>query len=125
MSAVTDDLNIASIEALMTPEQLKTEMALTGDSLEKVRDARETIYAILERKDPRLFLVALHIVQELIGKGCLNCTCFILRCGLWVLLGVSSVTRSAFKPQLVCLISILFEVCSILQTQPEGVKGHK
>ncbi len=57
MSAVTDDLNIASIEALMTPEQLKTEMALTGDSLEKVRDARETIYAILERKDPRLFLV--------------------------------------------------------------------
>jgi 3-deoxy-7-phosphoheptulonate synthase len=57
MSAVTDDLNIASNEALMTPAQLKAEMALEGESLEKVRAARETIYNILDRKDPRLFLV--------------------------------------------------------------------
>ena len=63
-----------------------------------------------ELRDRHFTVIILHHTPKNIGKGCLNCTCFILRCGLWVLLGVSSVTRSAFKPQLVCLISILFEV---------------
>ncbi|MCB1665527.1 MAG: 3-deoxy-7-phosphoheptulonate synthase [Pseudomonadales bacterium] len=52
-----DDLNIASIEALMTPEQLKKEMPLEGAALESVRQARQTVFNILDRKDKRLFVV--------------------------------------------------------------------
>jgi 3-deoxy-7-phosphoheptulonate synthase len=52
-----DDLNIASIEPLMTPEQLKKELPLEGDALESVRAARQTIFNILDRKDHRLFVV--------------------------------------------------------------------
>ncbi len=52
-----DDLNIDSIQALMTPEQLKKELPLEGAALESVRAARQTIFDILDRKDPRLFIV--------------------------------------------------------------------
>jgi 3-deoxy-7-phosphoheptulonate synthase len=52
-----DDLNIESIEALMTPQQLKTDLPLEGAALASVRDARQTIFDILDRKDPRLFVV--------------------------------------------------------------------
>lgn len=52
-----DDLNIESIEALLTPQQLKAQMPLQGAALESVRDARQTIFDILDRKDPRLFVV--------------------------------------------------------------------
>ena len=52
-----DDMNIASIEALMTPEQLKKEMPLEGAVRESVREARQTIFDILDRKDKRLFVV--------------------------------------------------------------------
>ena len=57
MSAVTDNLNIASNEALITPEQLKSELPLAGAALESVQKARQTIFSILDRKDPRLFIV--------------------------------------------------------------------
>jgi 3-deoxy-7-phosphoheptulonate synthase len=57
MSAVIDDLNIASNTALITPEQLKSELPLTEAAQEQVKNARETIYSILDRKDPRLFIV--------------------------------------------------------------------
>jgi len=57
MSAVTDNLNIASNEALITPEQLKSELPLAGAALESVQQARQTIFSILDRKDPRLFIV--------------------------------------------------------------------
>ena len=53
----TDDTNIASIETLITPEQLKKELPLQGAALESVRTARQTIFDILDRKDPRLFVV--------------------------------------------------------------------
>lgn len=52
-----DDLNIESIETLMTPQQLKDELPLEGDALESVRAARQSIFNILDRKDPRLFVV--------------------------------------------------------------------
>ncbi|MBC53380.1 MAG: 3-deoxy-7-phosphoheptulonate synthase [Gammaproteobacteria bacterium] len=52
-----EDLNIESIEALMTPQQLKADLPLQGDALASVRDARQTIFNILDRKDPRLFVV--------------------------------------------------------------------
>ncbi|MEX0739934.1 MAG: 3-deoxy-7-phosphoheptulonate synthase [Pseudohongiella sp.] len=52
-----DDLNIEAIEALMTPQQLKADLPLEGAALASVRDARQTIFDILDRKDPRLFVV--------------------------------------------------------------------
>lgn len=57
MSALTDNLNIASNDALMTPQTLKQELPLEGAALETVQQARETIFSILDRKDPRLFVV--------------------------------------------------------------------
>ncbi|HDZ07883.1 3-deoxy-7-phosphoheptulonate synthase [Pseudohongiella sp.] len=52
-----DDLNIESIETLMTPQQLKADLPLQGEALASVRDARQSIFNILDRKDPRLFVV--------------------------------------------------------------------
>lgn len=57
MTSVTDDLNIASNQRLITPAQLKAELPLQGEALERVRRARETIMAILDRRDPRVFAV--------------------------------------------------------------------
>lgn len=57
MSTVTDNLNIASNEVLITPALLKAELPLEGSALESVQQARETIFSILDRKDPRLFVV--------------------------------------------------------------------
>lgn len=41
----------------MTPEQLKKQLPLEDAALESVQNARQTIYNILDRKDPRLFVV--------------------------------------------------------------------
>ena len=57
MTVATDNLNITSNNALMTPQQLKAELPLAGAALEAVTKARETIFSILDRKDPRLFVV--------------------------------------------------------------------
>lgn len=57
MSDIIDDLNVASNTPLITPAQLKQELPLTEAAKHRVKEARETIYAILDRKDPRLFVV--------------------------------------------------------------------
>jgi 3-deoxy-7-phosphoheptulonate synthase len=57
MSVATDNLNIASNEALITPEQLKSELPLDGAALDSVQRARNTVFSILDRNDPRLFVV--------------------------------------------------------------------
>ena len=57
MSATIDNRNVASNDALITPEQLKAELPLEGKALESVQKARETIFSILDRKDHRLFVV--------------------------------------------------------------------
>lgn len=57
MSVGTDNLNIGSNEALITPAQLKSELPLEGAALESVQLARNTIFSILDRTDPRLFVV--------------------------------------------------------------------
>ena len=54
---ITEDLNVASNEALITPVKLKEEMPLTGAALESVTNARSTIFSILDRRDPRIFVV--------------------------------------------------------------------
>lgn len=57
MLAQTDNLNIASNEALLTPEHLKSELPLLGKTLDSVQKAREKIFSILDRKDSRLMVV--------------------------------------------------------------------
>ena len=57
MSVETDNLNIESNEALITPELLKSDLPLQGEALAHVLNARETVFSILDRKDPRLFVV--------------------------------------------------------------------
>ncbi len=57
MPVGTENLNIDSNEALITPAQLKSELPLQGAALESVQLARNTIFSILDRTDPRLFVV--------------------------------------------------------------------
>lgn len=52
-----NDLNVASNEALITPEQLKREMPLNGAALQTVSHGRQVVRDILDGKDHRLFLV--------------------------------------------------------------------
>ncbi len=52
-----EDLNVASQEALITPETLKQDMPLSGNAAQTVTDGRQAIYDIIDGKDHRLFLV--------------------------------------------------------------------
>ena len=52
-----EDLNVETIEELITPDQLKAEMPLTPAISETVRTARGIVRDILDRQDHRLFLV--------------------------------------------------------------------
>ncbi|QLF94759.1 3-deoxy-7-phosphoheptulonate synthase [Pseudomonas sp. ABC1] len=52
-----DDLNVASNETLITPEQLKRELPLTANAQKTVSDGRQVVRDILDGKDHRLFLV--------------------------------------------------------------------
>ncbi|MCF7203497.1 3-deoxy-7-phosphoheptulonate synthase [Pseudomonas oligotrophica] len=52
-----DDLNVASNETLITPEQLKHELPLTAAAARTVAHGRQVVRDILDGKDHRLFLV--------------------------------------------------------------------
>ena len=52
-----DDVNVQSIQPLVTPAQLKTELPLTENAYKSVLTGRETIRNILDGKDKRLFVV--------------------------------------------------------------------
>ncbi|MDA7086621.1 3-deoxy-7-phosphoheptulonate synthase [Pseudomonas sp. SA3-5] len=52
-----DDLNVASNETLITPDQLKREIPLTDTALHTVATGRQVIRDILDGKDHRLFVV--------------------------------------------------------------------
>lgn len=52
-----EDLNIESIIPLITPDQLKQEMPITETAVASVQKGRQVIRDILDRKDPRLFVV--------------------------------------------------------------------
>jgi 3-deoxy-7-phosphoheptulonate synthase len=52
------DLYVAAEEILPTPSQIKTELPLTPGAEKTVRSARRVIRDVLDRKDPRLLLVA-------------------------------------------------------------------
>ncbi len=53
----TENVNIAAYQPLITPEALKERLPLYGNTLEHVRHNRQVIRDILDRKDPRIFLV--------------------------------------------------------------------
>lgn len=57
MNQKIDNVNIASQEILITPEQLKKEIPLTAAAIETVSKGRQTINNILDGKDHRLFIV--------------------------------------------------------------------
>ncbi len=60
MNQTTDRLynvNVASSELLATPEEVKRRLPLTPRATQTVLQGRETLRAILERRDPRLFVV--------------------------------------------------------------------
>ncbi len=52
-----DDLNVASNETLITPDQLKKELPLSAQALQTVTAGREVVRNILDGKDHRLFVV--------------------------------------------------------------------
>jgi 3-deoxy-7-phosphoheptulonate synthase len=52
-----DDLNVLSEETLITPEQLKEKVPISNAALSTVSNARLAIKKIIDRSDPRLFLV--------------------------------------------------------------------
>ncbi|WP_312244002.1 3-deoxy-7-phosphoheptulonate synthase [Stutzerimonas nitrititolerans] len=52
-----DDLNVASNDTLITPEQLKHELPLTASALQTVSQGRQVVRDILDGKDHRLFIV--------------------------------------------------------------------
>ena len=51
------NVNVASSELLATPEEIKQRLPLTARAAETVFKSREILRAILERRDPRLFIV--------------------------------------------------------------------
>ncbi len=57
MTQQLENVNIASQELLITPEQLKTEIPLSEAAIKTVSEGRQTINNILDRKDHRLFIV--------------------------------------------------------------------
>ena len=52
-----DDLNVASNETLITPEELKRELPLSAAAQHTVTSARQVVRDILDGKDHRLFMV--------------------------------------------------------------------
>jgi 3-deoxy-7-phosphoheptulonate synthase len=52
-----DDLNVLSEETLITPEQLKEAVPASDTALETVSGGRLAIKKILQRQDPRLFII--------------------------------------------------------------------
>ncbi len=57
MQVCTENLNIESNERLITPDKLKAELPLSDAQSKAVNRARDTVFSILRRQDPRLFLI--------------------------------------------------------------------
>ena len=57
MTERLQNINVASSELLPTPEQIKQEMPLPAAAEEFVFRSRSALRRILEREDPRMFVV--------------------------------------------------------------------
>jgi 3-deoxy-7-phosphoheptulonate synthase len=53
----TEDLNVASLDVMPSPDEVKAKVPLTEAAAETVIKGRRTLEAILDGRDPRLFLV--------------------------------------------------------------------
>ncbi|MFO1420009.1 MAG: 3-deoxy-7-phosphoheptulonate synthase [Candidatus Competibacteraceae bacterium] len=51
------NINVAALEVLPTPEEIKQRLPLSEAAADTVFQGRETVQRILDRKDPRLFVV--------------------------------------------------------------------
>ena len=72
MALITENLNVASNDALITPEQLKEEMPLVGEAQDSVQRARNSVFSILDRKEAIKVACSLAISNDIIliaGKG--------------------------------------------------------
>jgi 3-deoxy-7-phosphoheptulonate synthase len=56
-AAVTDNLNVVGLDDMPTPAQIKRELPLGDAGAETVHRGREQLTRILDRQDPRLFVV--------------------------------------------------------------------
>lgn len=56
-SAATDNLNVVGFDDMPPPAQIKAELPLTARSIDTVRSGRAQLTRILDRQDPRLFVV--------------------------------------------------------------------
>ena len=54
---ITENVNIGEYQTLITPEELKERLPLFGETAELVEHNRQLIRNILDRKDPRIFVV--------------------------------------------------------------------
>jgi len=57
MSSSVQDLNIASTQALVTPNELQQELPVSAAASKTVTEGRDAVKAILDREDPRLIVV--------------------------------------------------------------------
>jgi 3-deoxy-7-phosphoheptulonate synthase len=55
--AVTDNLNVVGFDDMPPPAQIKAELPLTATATDTVRNGRAQLMRILDRQDPRLFVV--------------------------------------------------------------------
>ncbi|MCP8898386.1 3-deoxy-7-phosphoheptulonate synthase [Gilvimarinus xylanilyticus] len=55
--AAVDDLNVVSQELLISPAELKRELPISDAARQAITEGRATIRNILDRKDPRIFVV--------------------------------------------------------------------
>jgi 3-deoxy-7-phosphoheptulonate synthase len=53
----TENINVASLDAMPSPRELKARVPLTESAASAVAEARATLARILDRRDPRLFVV--------------------------------------------------------------------
>ncbi len=55
--AVTDNLNVVGLDDMPPPVQIKAQLPLSATGTDTVRSGREQLTRILDRQDPRLFVV--------------------------------------------------------------------
>ena len=56
-TAQTENLNIAAFDRMPSPEEIVARVPLTDAAANVVLEGRRTLQAILDRKDPRIFVV--------------------------------------------------------------------
>ena len=53
----TNNVNVIAQDVLMTPAEIKRRLTITSQAEEFVLQSRDTLQRIIDRQDPRLFVV--------------------------------------------------------------------